>query len=435
MALMTLLKSRVAVVAIIAAIAVLFAARPTDSCGFYDPVVLGFDRRPDGPLSSYAAGRVGLFLGTFARSHLVVAWRHLSGVPLSEGEQQGYVALAENRIAYKRTLIDAEAAAKKWVDARNAAAAGMAIKPPTVWVETSNYESVLGLTIDENVRGAPFLHDAPRAGVGYDSQREGEPWETEAKSPKQTLYFDADAVTAINQSLPLDVLVAAARDREVDERLHGALLVAAWTRAWLLDRDDVAADLSPALQTLFPELRKPLEAYLKTEPSDRHYKGLHLLVHFPGLLPHVRAFQERDFTTPLADVPHDSYTHNNWWCTDGIPFRSIAYPESSSVPFVVVPAFANEPGVRAQAIAEQKTLRERGSGSTFLLHALMAWSEARPADPRIADDLALTIRTTQWACPDSKTRATAHAAYDFLHSHYPKSEAAKRTRYWYDGRS
>jgi hypothetical protein len=280
-----------------------------------------------------------------------------------------------------------------------------------------------------------FLRDAPRSGVGYDSQSEGDSWRPEPESPKQTLFFDADAVTAINQSLPLEVLVTAARDPKVDERLHRALLVAAWTRAWLLDRDDIAASLSPALQALFPELRKPLETYLKAAPADQHYEGLHLLVRFPGLLPYVRDFQEREVTTPLADVPHDSYTHNNWWCTAGIPFKSIAYPESYSAPFVVVPAFANEPAVRAQAVAEQKTLRERGSGPTFLLRALMAWSEARPADLRIADDLALAIRTTQWACPDSKTRATAHAAYDFLHSHYPKSEAATRTRYWYDGKN
>src|SRR5690349_24507357 len=67
---------------------------PTMACGpEFSPPVLTQESRPDGPPDAYAAGRLGVVLPTYVHSHLVIAYRYLSGKPLSPAEQRQFVAL------------------------------------------------------------------------------------------------------------------------------------------------------------------------------------------------------------------------------------------------------------------------------------------------------------------------------------------------------
>lgn len=54
-------------------------------------------RHPDVPLSPYAAGQLGVLQPTYARSYLIVAYRWLSGVPLSRDEQFAAVDMWKRR--------------------------------------------------------------------------------------------------------------------------------------------------------------------------------------------------------------------------------------------------------------------------------------------------------------------------------------------------
>ncbi len=53
---------------------------------------------PDLPLNAFAAGRLGVLQPTYARSYLVVAYRYLSGLPLTKNEQRGALDLWEERL-------------------------------------------------------------------------------------------------------------------------------------------------------------------------------------------------------------------------------------------------------------------------------------------------------------------------------------------------
>lgn len=57
-----------------------------------------WDNHPDLPLNAFAAGRLGVLQPTYARSYLIVAYRYLIGSPLSTEEQQGALALWEQRL-------------------------------------------------------------------------------------------------------------------------------------------------------------------------------------------------------------------------------------------------------------------------------------------------------------------------------------------------
>lgn len=75
----------------------------------------------------------------------------------------------------------------------------------------------------------------------------------------------------------------------------------------------------------------------------------------------------------------------------------------------------------------------------YLTHAVIAWvNDASWLDrwlyeDEMAEALALAVRTTRFGCSnDGPNRTDSLAAYRLLHQRFPDSEAAKRTRYWYD---
>jgi hypothetical protein len=274
-----------------------------------------------------------------------------------------------------------------------------------------------------------FLRDAPRQITGYFDQSDPD------LAHPQWLFND-DAAKMLNQSIPLDELVRAASDKNVPSPLNRMLLVAAFTRAHLLGRDDVAVALAPRVAKTFPEIAKPLQTFVSAAPAERKWEGIALLVHFPGLQPFLTARDNRlAQKTKLDDEPH-TWPHENWWCVatkryeTSLPLLTGMVPQDTPVD---TPTFAEAPAVAQRNRKEQEELTKLGSGSTFLLHGVVAWSNAHPKDPRLPAAMARAIKTARWACPDPQTRAAAAAAFKLLHARYPKSAAAQETKYWYDG--
>jgi len=83
---------------IVVVLALLCAAVATP-CSFDTEPILFYDIRPDAPIGRYVDGRLGILQPSYARSHLVIAFRHLSGKPPSAVEREGFRDLLEHRLA------------------------------------------------------------------------------------------------------------------------------------------------------------------------------------------------------------------------------------------------------------------------------------------------------------------------------------------------
>jgi hypothetical protein len=81
----------------IAALALLCAAVATP-CSFDTMPVLFYEVRPDWPIDQYVDGHLGIVQPTYARSHLVVAFRYLSGNPPSAVEREAFRELLRHRL-------------------------------------------------------------------------------------------------------------------------------------------------------------------------------------------------------------------------------------------------------------------------------------------------------------------------------------------------
>lgn len=105
-------------VAVTLAAAILSYAPVSLACGpFTLSAVFTFTVHPEYPLERFASGDIGIVQPTYARSYLVVAYRHLNGSGFNEVEQQALVSLWRQRLNYNWTE-SGEDAAKQWLAAR-----------------------------------------------------------------------------------------------------------------------------------------------------------------------------------------------------------------------------------------------------------------------------------------------------------------------------
>jgi hypothetical protein len=318
----------------------------------------------------------------------------------------------------------------------------------TILASRSKYPaSAVNLFLAERMRESEsweaFLKHAPRAPVGSGYDYDGESPSNLTSDPQLKPFagrpiFDADASTILNEQVPLGLLKDAATSGSLPATLRGGIATAAWVRAVLLDNDALARELAPLVQTLVPELKQPLTAYMGAADKDaRKFEAVYLMLKNPGLRPFIETGFGR--LTPIAKIDD---LRDNWWCSlspqvenyQANYYRSRA---QFSTPLAMLygngkseAGFLAQPD-RTQADTEWKALAAIPAAPTFLPEQAVNYLKTHSADPRAPEALALAVRSTRYGCGDAGTSKQSQAAFHLLHSRYPNSESAKKTKYYY----
>jgi len=268
-----------------------------------------------------------------------------------------------------------------------------------------------GVTFDEDGRELPMDKDE-----GTDEMK---------KSPRLRLSWDRDATQALNEMTPLSVLKEAAVSKVLPAHLRRDLALATWARAALLDDEATALALVPAAESLAPELKEYLDAYVAAQDkAEKKFAAVYLMLKFPGVRPNVDPGMGRE--TELSKI--DDF-RDNWWCQYG----QIASPDETAgkkKDKITSPDFLS-PAQRAAAGAEWKRLAALGAAPNYFSVQAVKWATAKPDDPRAPEALHLAVRATRYGCTDKQTGATSKQAYDTLHRKYPQSTWAQKTKYWF----
>ena len=96
----------------------------------------------------------------------------------------------------------------------------------------------------------------------------------------------------------------------------------------------------------------------------------------------------------------------------------------------MVPLFLNA-AQEAAGAEEWKKLQAIGAGPNYMSRVVLEWAKSNPQDPRVPEALALAVRSTRYGCTDAATTQWSKQAFQFLHKHYPTSEWAKKTPYYF----
>lgn len=260
------------------------------------------------------------------------------------------------------------------------------------------------------------------------------------KAPVE-LRFDRETAMVLNQRTPLELLRQASLSDKLPQNLRGELAAAAWTRAVMLGRHDVAEALLPAMEAALPSATPWLKNYSAAQGTEeKWHAALFLILQFPGLRPYVNAGAARQTKTEKIDEYRD-----NWWCIDvgsdvdeinyGKQYtewerepRNITFKEPSNAP--AYPTYLTAAQVEA-ARNEWKELSHSGTGPNYLVREVLRWARLRPEDSRIPEALHLAVRSTRYGCDNNETTPLSQKAFALLHSRYRNSKWAKETPFWF----
>ncbi len=245
--------------------------------------------------------------------------------------------------------------------------------------------------------------------------------------------------------LPIAELLQLARDPRVPAGPRARFARIAWTRAYLID-ERLPKDVDQLMRALNPELTAGWHSKIGARTND-HLLLLDLL-RSPDMNLRASSRSGADFSAYGADswkpAEIDVYEHslNNWWCGP----RAVDFNEREES---VLSDSLGEGASRAKAEqmlsqswvwqvldrSERAELAKHPMAPRMLSEAAVAWGEkANPKRPDGADEaLALAVRATRYGCQFQGGHGRwSKAAWDVLHQRFPDSDAAKRTRWWFD---
>jgi hypothetical protein len=255
-------------------------------------------------------------------------------------------------------------------------------------------------------------------------------WRTEMFQ-KDPPYFDADAAYGMSSFMPLPMMakVVLAPGLPADIKRDTALAV--FTRAVLLDDADTANTMADAVAPFFPQYAEDWKSYRAAATADaKKAEAALLLLKLPAARPYlpyglgyiyksdvIGRFGPRWWAA--GDTPFGGDTDDNGnprLCTDcALPLPLIAPP------FIT----ADD---KARAKADNDRLGKLPGAPTWLGSIVIAWAKAHPSDPRVPEALHDVVRATQYGDKDSDT---SKAAYDLLHSRFPRNPWTAKTPSWF----
>ena len=275
-----------------------------------------------------------------------------------------------------------------------------------------------------------LLQDAPRTMISPESESAAEAGcssreEATCKSRISATQFDEDAATLFNASMPLSLWIDAARDEALPGHLRATLALSGWLRALVLQRDDEA-------KALMPLLPPPVQTSLGKSDDPTGFAATLVLLHSPGLRPFVDAGVQRAATYTQTDN-----FRNNLWCStmeQAVP-PDYGHTNAPVLP-ASKPAFLTRQQVQ-QAKDEVAALDAHPFGMEWLGRRTIDYVRAHPDEPVAAESLALVVKMTRYECyrtgeyGKSPSSSVSKEAFTLLHSRYPRSDWAIKTKYYF----
>lgn len=267
------------------------------------------------------------------------------------------------------------------------------------------------------------------AGITYDVDGRELPEDLKENEQLKALadgraMLSEEGATALNLRMSLDTLKQVVMSQALPAHIRRELALAVWTRAVLLDNEETASAIIPALESLAPELKEYLSAYASAANIEaRRFAAVYLMLKFPGVRPYVDSGVSR--MTPLNEI--DIYRDNGWCAIDQNAAGSqaagrIAKPTGLD--------FLSE-AQKAMAVGELNKLTAIGTAPNYLSAQAVAYATKKPDDARAPEALHLAVRATRYGCKDDNTTKFSKQAFQLLHKRYPASEWAKKTKYFY----
>ena len=254
-------------------------------------------------------------------------------------------------------------------------------------------------------------------------------WRTELFQ-KDPPYFDTDAAYGMSAFMPLPIMVQVVLAPGLPANLKRDLALAVWTRAVLLDDLATARTMADAVAPFFPQYAADWKSYRGASPGETAKAEAALIL---LKLPAARPYPDSGLGYMFKRDVIGRYGPR-WWAAGDPPF---ANAEDDGTPVLCVdcalplpliaPPFITQQD-RDAAKADNDRLAKMPGAPALLGSIVIPWAKAHLNDPRVPEGLHNVVRATQYGDMDSDT---SKAAYDLLHSHFPRNSWTAKTPNWF----
>ncbi len=232
--------------------------------------------------------------------------------------------------------------------------------------------------------------------------------------------FDDAVIDVLNWHFPLEELVRASRSKSLPEHLRRQVALAAWTRAVLLRKEDVAVQMTPEVIKTAPEFATLMKSYLDAQTSpERSNAELYILLKSPGLSP-MTDIDLSDYYARSEELEY--YFESAWWCA---PSETEYDDNGKEVPKIVSKPGFLTPNQLKTAREERSALIAIGDAKRYLGKRAIEWAKASPEDPRIPEALFIAVKANErykYGCDGwSFDEQTMEDAEKILRERYPRS--------------
>ena len=242
-----------------------------------------------------------------------------------------------------------------------------------------------------------------------------------------TTLFDRNATNLLNSYFTAAMIDDVIDTPGLSDYQRGRLAIAGWTKAMLADDVDLALKLSARIRRYVPRLEGDMARF--EEGRDRHFEAARIVFDYPAFSPWMERGARRVYTgdRPYRQIPdHVTYgsTWGGWWCP---AWRDHRIREG----MLRGPRFAGYSDAELAAVRKVVDDRETAATSSFGPYVIR-YAREHLDDPRVPRALHRLVFATRHACYVGRAPGRiSQAAYALLHEHFPDSEWAAKTPYWY----
>ena len=251
------------------------------------------------------------------------------------------------------------------------------------------------------------------------------PWRYSTPNRNTTL-FSRETTELINTYFTPGMMLQAMQIKGLSRYQRSRMAISGWTKAILLEDADSARRLSNEVKRYVPRLKTAFEKY--ETGRDPEFEAALIVLGNPTFSPNMwwgagRVDQEYQSDFPALDNVALQYRYYNWWCP---PWR---VPDQNEAEFSG-PRFAHYNEAQLERI---RKLRHIGQVSVagFFGPAVLRYARSNRDDPRTPYALHRIVFATRHACMGGPGEIS-RKAHSYLHRHFPNSEWAEKTPYWYD---
>ncbi len=234
--------------------------------------------------------------------------------------------------------------------------------------------------------------------------------------------MDPMAVDVLNRKTPLRLWEGLLNAAHFPAELKPEWTEALWTRAALLEREDVMRRLVPALKGLRPAYTKELDAWAAETDAARRKAAAFFLIWEHRLWPQLLMMRDEAFQYGTL------YARWEGTAKEARTTQAEASPRGlSSYAFTLAPAFLEE-SARQEGEAEAAKIP---APLTWFCEQALAYAEARPEDTQAPEALSRAVRASRNANRDERSAPLVLKAFRLLHKKYPNSPGAKEAKVYH----